>query len=632
MTARTIIGSFHPFHSGNGPVSCASRSRLPWFVGHFLIACLSFVNSAFSDDSLPSAVPESIPHSTVIVVRPPTWSEALREWIAYRSREYRIVEINSGQNAEEQHIAILAAASSCQPPATAVLLCGDFMREVPQTLPDGEAEAGSNSNRSLTATRYEIITPGAILETSVKLGDMTTPNLCTDAIFGDLDHDGCPELAVGRLPAQSAEELQRMLRRSIDYEILPPGPWNDSVHVTAGVGGFGFLADAAIETVTRRFLTEGIPDHFHLQMTYASCTSTYCPNPMRLRESYIDRINEGGLFWVYIGHGAVTQLDHFQVGQEWLPIGNASDAIRFQSQSRPPIAILLACFTGAFDAKPDSFSESLLRQPSGPIAVISGSRVTMPYGLSQLASEMINGCFRDRIPTLGEVVLLAKRRIWEPDDLLANEAKDAGSTSQSSTPNSPPSLPTTDSSAPPEVTGAPPPPRIDIRQRYRKIITEMALALSPGDHDLLSERREHVRLMNLLGDPLLRIPYPNQLPLQSMTTVAPGRPMLLSGESPIAGKLRVELSLVRDRLPSDVSAVVAYDGSSAQHEQMQVSYEKSNQLVVASHDSSISPGRFQVEIDVPADLKGRCVVSAYVYGPSQWAVGSKRVLVRASQR
>jgi hypothetical protein len=636
MMARMTNGFLKPLGGRITINFIKSCRRIHWFGCLYLPAFAIVLSSAFADDPQPSAAPQSmqpsLPLATVIVVRPPAWSEALREWNAYRSQEYHIVEINSGRNADEQHIAILAAARSCQPPATAVLLCGDYMRELPQPPPNGNAETGPNSDRPTATKRYEIITPGAILETSVKLGDATTPNLCTDATFGDLDHDGCPELAVGRLPAQSAEELQRMLRRSIDYEALPPGPWNDSVHVTAGVGGFGFLADAAIETVTRRFLTEGIPDHFHLHMTYASCTSTYCPNPMQLRESYIDRINQGGLFWVYIGHGAVTQLDHFQVGQEWLPIGNASDAARFQSQTRPPIAILLACFTGAFDAKPDSFSESLLRQPSGPIAVISGSRVTMPYGLSQLASEMINGCFRDGIPTLGEVVLQAKRRIWEPDDLPANAAEDAGASSSALKPGSTPVLPTIDSSATAAKTNSSPPPRIDIRQRYRKIITEMALALSPGEHDLLSERREHVRLMNLLGDPLLRIPYPNHLPLQSMTTVAPGQPMLLHGESPIGGNLRVELSLVRDRLPGDVSAVANYDGSSDQHQHMQRCYERSNQLVVASHDSSISPGPFQVEIDVPADLKGRCVVSAYVYGPSQWAVGSKRVVVRPAPR
>jgi hypothetical protein len=349
----------------------------------------------------------------VIVVRPARWQSALERWKEYRSQEYSIVEIDSPGTSLEQQQAIRDAALRCTPPATAILLCGDVAREIDPREPPAPGKLASPTRGSRKT--IEILTPGMVLDTTVRLGPMTTPSLCTDATFGDLDGDGCPDIAVGRLPAKSPTELERMLERSILYESAAPGPWNDTVHVTAGVGGFGVIADTAIETVTRRFLTEGIPDHFRLQMTYASCTSSYCPNPLKLRESYIDRINQGGLFWVYIGHGSVTHLDYMQAGNAWLPIGEADDAGRFHIRSRPPIAVMLACFTGAYDANVDCFAERLLAQEAGPVAVIAGSRVTMPYGLSQLASEMINGCFRDRIPTLGEVVLQAKRRIWEDD-------------------------------------------------------------------------------------------------------------------------------------------------------------------------------------------------------------------------
>jgi len=447
-----------------------------------------------------------------------------------------------------------------------------------------------------------VLTPGVVLDTTVRLGPLTTPTLCTDASFGDLDGDGCPDLAVGRLPAKTPKELERMLERSIVYESVAPGPWNDTVHVTAGVGGFGVLADTAVETVTRRFLTEGIPDHFRLQMTYASCTSTYCPNPLKLRDAYIDRINGGGLFWVYIGHGAVNHLDYMQAGNAWLPIGEPDDAGRFRIRSRPPIAIMLACFTGAYDANVDCFAERLLAQESGPVAVIAGSRVTMPYGLSQLASEMINGCFRDRIETLGEVVHQAKRRIWIDDAHADRE--------------------------PPAASREPGTGRVDIRQRYRKIITDMAIALNPGEHDLLAERREHVRLMNLLGDPLLKIPYPDTIAIDVSENLVPGSPAQVRGATLFGGKLVVELALVRDRLPEGVVPVAAYDGSPAQLEQMQTTYDTANDLRISRYEQIIEPGKFLATIDVPSDTKGRCVISAYVYGDDRWAVGSQRVTVR----
>ncbi|MEI8212712.1 MAG: C25 family cysteine peptidase [Planctomycetota bacterium] len=568
--------------------------------------------AAVGDGTIPSrAYAQSVgPTSTVLVVRPVGWGPALREWIAYRGREYHIVELDSAKNSEEQRVAILQAVANAQPPVSALLLCGDVMVEVPLV-------AGEQTKQGMKK-KYRVLTPGVTLETTIKIGAVTTPELGTDATYGDIDGDGCPDLAVGRIPVKTPAELERMLRRSIDYEAIQPGEWNDAVHVTAGVGGFGYIADSAIEAVTRRFLTEGIPDHFHLHMTYASCTSTYCPNPFQLRDSYIERINQGGLFWVYIGHGSVTQLDTMQVGNDFLPIGDAADAARFKSTSRPPIAILLACFTGAFDAVPDCFSERLLQQPTGPIAVISGSRVTMPYGLSQFASEMINGCFRDRIPTLGQVVLQAKQRIWELD-----ETEDSSMASGVTIPEVTDKKDSVDASK-----ESAPEKRLDIRKRYRRIVTDMARALSPGDHSLIGERREHVRLMNLFGDPLLRIPYPTNIDLQVPASIHASESLVVEGISPIAGRLVIELALVRDRLPNDAIPVASYEGTQAQHDQMQRTYERSNELVVLRDETSTIRGGFHREFHVPDDLKGRYVLSAYIYGENTWAVGSRRIIIR----
>ncbi|MEY2614039.1 MAG: Gingipain precursor [Planctomycetota bacterium] len=538
----------------------------------------------------------------VLLVRPSGWETALNAWKDYRSSEYTFVEIDSKPRAAELQSEILRVAKGLQSPPAAILLCSDVAIEV-------------------SPKRFEILTPGVVLNTAIRLGEMTTDELCTDALYGDLDADGCPDIAVGRIPAKSPEELQRMLGRSIEYEAIGPGPWNDTVHVTAGVGGFGFLADAAIETVTRRFLSEGIPQHYHLNVTVASCTSTYCPDPLALRDVYIDRINEeGGLFWVYIGHGNVVELDRFQVGQEWLPIGLPSDTAKFNCSRRPPIALMLACFTGAFDARVDSFSEHLLAQPNGPIAVIAGSRVTMPYGLSQLASEMINGCFRDRLPTLGEVVLQAKRRIWIDDESNPDTQTPASPSTQA--------RPSTTASDLASATSAQDPQIVDIRQRYRKIVTEMANALNPSNHDLTLERREHVRLMNLLGDPLLKIAYPQPMELNVQEKIIAGESLKVSGSSPIDGKLIVELALVRDRLPDGVAALASYRGTDQERQQMNQTYAMSNQLVVERTEIAVKAGKFSIDIPIRAEARGRYVLSTYVYGQDSWGVASKKLTVQ----
>jgi len=438
----------------------------------------------------------------------------LEDWSIYRSVDYRLQFIDSTANPYLLRDAVLDAVNKAGSPVDAIVLCGD-VAEPPVNLKD------TNPTRP--------ITPTFSLDTSIKLGQLQTPTLVTDALFGDIDDDGCPDIPVGRLPAKNAEELRRMLGRSIMYErSTDVGVWRDQVHVTAGVGGFGMLADATIESVARRYLTEGIPDRFQLQMTYASLTSPYCPDPTKLKDTFLSRVNRGGMFWVYIGPGWIDCLDRFTYGKTEELICSADDAMRFSSPNGPPIAVLLACYTGAFDAKVDCFAERLLQQPDGPIAVIAGSRVTMPY----------------------------------------------------------------------------------------------------GDHSLVAERREHVRLMNLLGDPLLKIRHPHAIDLRSADTADAGSNISASFVAPWTGKARIELYLNRDRLPTDLVSIGNYTGTIEQHSQMQTNYENANQLQLWAHDLDVNKGDCAFEVPITSEMRGKYVLRVRMQSASDWAVGSKRITVR----
>jgi hypothetical protein len=244
----------------------------------------------------------------------------------------------------------------------------------------------------------------------------------------------------------------------------------------------------------------------------------------------------------------------------------------------------------------------------------------MPYGLSQLASEMINGCFRDRLPTLGEVVLQAKRRIWIDDESNPDTQTLASPSTKAS--------PSTAASDLASATSAQDPQIVDIRQRYRKIVTEMANALNPSNHDLTLERREHVRLMNLLGDPLLKIAYPQPMELNVQDKIIAGESLKVSGSSPIDGKLIVELALVRDRLPDGVAALASYRGTDQERQQMNQTYATSNQLVVERTEIAVKAGEFSIDIPIRAEARGRYVLSTYVYGQDSWGVASKKLTVQ----
>ena len=57
-----------------------------------------------------------------------------------------------------------------------------------------------------------------------------------------------------------------------------------------------------------------------------------------------------------------------------------------------------------------------MRSESGPVAVIAGTRVTMPYANAVLGHAMLEECFAHEHATLGELVLCAKRSVAEGSD------------------------------------------------------------------------------------------------------------------------------------------------------------------------------------------------------------------------
>jgi hypothetical protein len=134
--------------------------------------------------------------------------------------------------------------------------------------------------------------------------------------------------------------------------------------------------------------------------------------------------------------------------------------------------------------------------------------------------------------------------------------------------------------------------------------------------------------MNLLGDPLLKIPYPQPIEVNLPSKATSGERIKISGQSAVSGRLIAEVSLVRDRVPQGVVPVRAYQGTEQENQQMDRNYQTANQLTVTSISQVIDAGRFEVELQIPSDSSGRHVVSVYVYGNREWSVGSQKLLVR----
>ncbi|MFP6675158.1 MAG: C25 family cysteine peptidase [Pirellulaceae bacterium] len=512
---------------------------------------------------------ESAALSDVAVVCAPAFYTALQPWIEHRQAQGHRITLVSNQGSINDIRGRLRQVSKGGKLRWVVLI-GDAI--------------GMEGH----ALRDELQTPTAYATATVLPKFGGKHHIATDNAYADLDEDGVPELAVGRITADQPIELAQIVQRIIDYEQQELGPWRRRVNLIAGVGGFGKLADFVLESATRRFLTSEIPAHYATTMTYGSWQSPYCPDPQRFHSMAIDRFNEGCLFWVYIGHGHRRYLDQVHVPGGSFHILDINDTPKLQSRSGRPISIFLACHTGAFDNEHDCMAEQMLRTPGGPIAVVAASRLTMPYAMAVLGDGMIRRYFHDNVSTLGEVLLGAKQQML--------------------------------------------PKRNAAHSVNRQLLDTLAATFSPNKDHLADELREHVYLFNLIGDPLLRIRRPQPIALSVKTHQVAGGLCRVQLQSPIAGRALVEIVCRRDRLKSRPKPRDTFEFDSEALDEMQRTYLAANDPVWAAGEAQVTEGENVVELPIPTAANGPCVVRVYVRNERGDAIGSTAVFVTASRR
>jgi Peptidase family C25 len=514
----------------------------------------------------------AVPMTDTIVVCPESFREALQPWVQHREAQgHRFAFVSNEQSSAEIRAEIRRIARSS--PVEAIVLVGDA---------DPLASRGPSLRR--------VTTPTFAAKAKVNVLWGSEPTIATDNSYADLDDDSLPDVAIGRLSVDSTEQLSRIVRKIIAYETASPrGSWRRRVNFVAGVGGFGAVADNVIETATKKVLTEGIPASYETSMTYGSWRSPFCPDPRHFHQTTVDRLNEGSLFWVYIGHGQRRYLDRVRTPSGFHHIFDTDDVKKIRGANGSPIAIFLACYTGAFDEVRDCLGEEMVRAADGPVAVLAGSRVTMPYAMGVMGHELMEQYFVERRATLGELILHAKREMVR--ELREDE--------QSASPT-------------------------------RHLLDSIATVISPDPKLLDEERREHVLLFNLLGDPLLRLDHPQQITVVAKNEATAGTPLHVSGSTTINGRCTVELVCRRDRLKNRFVARRRYDPQDETLANYTTVYANANDRQWTKSSFTCDPGNFETTLQIPKDAIGPCVVRVFVDSEMQWGLGSSELYIRRS--
>jgi len=502
----------------------------------------------------------------VVAVCPPALQSSLGGWMARRAGEglvVKLVEPHASATTTRQRIATAAVLGKTR----YVVLIGD-----PQLDANG------------TPADLSVYLPTIYQPADATAAYQATSHLPGDYLYGDFNDDSVVDAAVGRLPVRTPQQALELFQRIADYEDSRDfGRWRSRVDLVAGLGGFGPLIDGAIETVASSMITGSLPGSVRTRVTHAGPDSLFCPGPLCFTDTVLANYADGARFWVYAGHGHVSQLDRVPATRSGRPVLAVDDVTHLRRPAdSAPIALLLACYAGAYDAREDCLAKEMLLTPGGPIAVLAGSRVTMPYGNAAAAMGLIHSVYHHHPERLGDAWL----------QTLAEMATPSGAD---------PAL-----------------------QSRRGLIDGLATMLGGGRID--EERREHMQLYNWMGDPTLRLAHPQEIRINPLPQFVAGQSVTISGVAPTVGAMTIELHRRLGTVPTSKDKLANLQPS---QDELVARYRLANDTSVAASQLLISnPGDWTVVFPIPPGTTGPMRLVIDLEGPEGFASGTQAVWIR----
>ena len=414
--------------------------------------------------------------------------------------------------------------------------------------------------------------PAFLLNTAIA----RTPT-ASDNHYADVDGDELPDMAVGRIPADTPEELEAVVKKILDYEAAPePGPWRRRVSMFASEGHFSKAIDSMIEEMVKTLVRENVSPNFDLNMTYANPGMPYFYIPDKFGDKVVDRFNQGSLFMIYIGHGSWDSFDSVHWGEERYPIMSLEQVPLVEPGARKQFVFIIACLTGDFDRPEDSIAEMLLKSPTGPVGVFASSEISHPYSNAVLNKDIAYFLLTKRPETIGEALLNIKRSLIKRND------------------------------------------------KSRQLIDKQTKLMLP-QKELDIQNRDHLYLYNYFGDPATRIPYPDdQLEITAPAKAQPGDELDVTintgGRS--WDRLLVTLECPATEIIHKVVDIEGLEGD-ALNSAIESNYAAANNKVaVSGEQENVQGGMPIILIKVPDTLPaGEYYVKAYAWGGSPDAMG-----------
>jgi hypothetical protein len=188
-----------------------------------------------------------------------------------------------------------------------------------------------------------------------------------DSGYGLPGEDGTPAVAVGRFPARDKEELAGIVKKTLAFERdCRPAPWRNRLLLLIGNPGGGPMAEMFVQQMVAADLAALDPTWAVRTSFNAASSAYYLPRP-RNRETALRYLGEGNLFSIYLGHSDAASLDldrKFMSRSDWSTLSIP--------QGAGPL-FTCGCFACQSEPKGDGYGLAAMRNAGGPVAVIGAT-------------------------------------------------------------------------------------------------------------------------------------------------------------------------------------------------------------------------------------------------------------------
>jgi hypothetical protein len=262
------------------------------------------------------------------------------------------------------------------------------------------------------------------------------PYICEAAIDNEFvtvsGADRLPDLAIGRLPANTLDLAMVMVNKIIGYETAPPsGAWRQVMTFVADnyrkadgtpdpAGNFEALTEGVIATLP--------PQYAIKRIYYDPYPNDDSGEPFRYRTAaattaaIISAVNTGTLFLNYIGHASTNTWAHEVILQASDRARN--DVLLMANGAHLPIVVDMACLSGSFsEPQYTGIEAKMLEWPQGgSVAGWGATGFGVATGHDWLHRGFYRAIFTSGIRTVGLAAVAGKQYLWTNgphyDDLL----------------------------------------------------------------------------------------------------------------------------------------------------------------------------------------------------------------------